>query len=52
MCIRDSPRLLEGDLLLVKKSAAAPEGATVVLEQQQKLLVRNVSCLLYTSRCV
>lgn len=37
------PRLLEGDLLLVKKSAAAPEGATVVLEQQAKLLVRNVS---------
>lgn len=37
------PRLLEGDFLLVKKSAAAPEGATVVLEQQGNLLVRNVS---------
>lgn len=37
------PRLLEGDFLLVKKSSAAPEGATVVLEQEGTLLVRNVS---------
>lgn len=37
------PRLLEGDFLLVKKSSAAPEGGTVVLEQEGTLLVRNVS---------
>lgn len=37
------PRLLEGDFLLVKKSTSAPEGATVVLEQQGNLLVRTLS---------
>jgi len=36
------PRLLEGDLLLVKKSAAAPEGATAVLEEDGVLLVRTL----------
>ena len=37
------PRLLAGDLLLVKRSGAAPEGATLVLEQEGRLLVRTHS---------
>ena len=37
------PRLLEGDLLLVRRTAHAPEGALAVLALEDRLLVRTVS---------
>ena len=37
------PRLLEGDLLLVRRGSAAKEGAILVLEQEGALLVRTLS---------
>lgn len=37
------PRLLEGDLLLVRRGADAKEGAILVLEQEGALLVRTLS---------
>lgn len=36
------PRLLEGDRLLVKKTSSIPEGATIVLEQEGVLLIRQM----------
>ncbi len=41
------PRLLEGDVLLVRRTGRTPDGATAVLEQDGALLVRQVR---HTSR--